>query len=244
MIDILKILLEEKEMGYKGGLYHETQIKLAYNSNKIEGGSLTEEQTRFMYETSSILVLASPENGDSIKTDDIVEMNNHFFLFNKMLETANLDLSHELIKEYHLILKRGTSDERKSWFAVGDYKKIPNTVGTSETSKPENVKADIQELFNGYNKNNNIDLNKIIDFHVKFERIHPFQDGNGRVGRIIMFRECLKNNITPFIIQDKNKIFYYRGIQEYPREKNFLRETCLHEQDVYAERVKYLTRGR
>ena len=238
MIDILKILLEEKDMNYKGGLYHETQIRLAYNSNKIEGSNLTEEQTRFMYETSSIL----SENGDYIRTDDIVEMNNHFFLFNKMLDTVNQDLSHEIIKQYHYILKRGTSDERKNWFAVGDYKGIPNTVGTTETSKPENVASDMQKLLDNYYKNNNIDLNKIIDFHVKFEKIHPFQDGNGRVGRIIMFRECLKYNVTPFIIQDKNKIFYYRGLQEYSRQNSFLRETCMHEQDVYAERVKYFTR--
>jgi len=240
MIDILKILLEEKNMNYKGGLYHETQIKLAYNSNRIEGSNLSEEQTRFMYETSSVL----PENGDCIKTDDIVEMNNHFFLFNKMLDYANQKLSHEIIKEYHCLLKRGTSDERKDWFAVGDYKKVPNVVGGIETSLPENVESDMQDLFDEYYKNKNFDLNKIIDFHVKFERIHPFQDGNGRVGRIIMFGECLKNNIMPFIIQDKNKAFYYRGLQEYPRERGFLRDTCLHEQDVYEERVKYFYRGR
>ena len=239
MIDILKLLLEEKEMNYKGGLYHETQIRLAYNSNKIEGSSITEEQTRFMYETSSIF----PENGDSIKTNDIVEMNNHFFLFNKMLDTVNINLTHEIIKEYHFILKRGTSDERKDWFAVGDYKKLPNTVGVTETSEPENVTEDMQKLFDGYYKTNECDIKKIIDFHVKFEKIHPFQDGNGRIGRLIMFKECLKNNIAPFIIQDKNKAFYYRGLQEYTREKNFLRETCLHEQDVYVERVKYFTRG-
>jgi len=241
MADILKLLLEEKDMNYKGGLYHETQVRLAYNSNKIEGSSLTEEQTRFMYETSSIIAL--PENGDCIRTDDIVEMNNHFFLFNKMLDTANQNLSHEIIKEYHYILKRGTSDERKDWFAVGDYKKIPNSIGTTETSKPENVKSDIKKLLDDYYKNDDFNLYKIIDFHVKFEKIHPFQDGNGRVGRIIMFKECLKNNIMPFIIQDKNKIFYYRGLQEYSREKGFLRETCAHEQDVYEARVKYFARG-
>ena len=240
MIDILKILLEEKSMNYKSGLYHETQIKLAYNSNKIEGSNLTEEQTRFMYETSSLL----PENGDRIKTDDIVEMNNHFLLFNKMLDMANQNLSHKIIKEYHYLLKRGTSDERIDWFAVGGYKKVPNVVGGIETSLPENVEPDMQNLLDGYYKNKRFDLNKIIDFYVKFEKIHPFQDGNGRVGRIIMFGECLKNNIMPFIIQDKNKAFYYRGLQEYSRERGFLRETCLHEQDVYAERVKYFTKGR
>jgi len=238
--DILKLLLEEKAMNYKGGLYHETQIKFAYNSNKIEGGSLTEEQTRFIYETSSII----SESENCIKTDDIIEMNNHFFLFNKILDTVNQDLSQELIKEYHYLLKRGTSDERKEWFAVGDYKRVPNTVGMVETSKPENVASDMQKLLDEYNKNDSVNIEKIIDFHVKFERIHPFQDGNGRVGRIIMFRECLKNNITPFIIQDKNKVFYYRGLREYPHERGFLRETCLHEQDVYAERVEYFTRGR
>jgi len=240
MIDILKLLLEEKNMNYKGGLYHETQIKLAYNSNRIEGSQLTEDQTRYMYETSSVL----PENGDCIKTDDIVEMNNHFFLFNKMLDMASQKLSHEIIKEYHYLLKRGTSDERKEWFAVGEYKKIPNIVGGIETSLPENVESDMQDLLDEYYKNENFDLNKIIDFHVKFEKIHPFQDGNGRVGRIILFGECLKNNIMPFIIQDKNKAFYYRGLQEYPRDRGFLRDTCLHEQDVYEKRVKYFYRGR
>ena len=240
MVDVLNILREEKEMGYKGGLYHETQIRLAYNSNKIEGSSLTEEQTRFMYETSSLF----PDNGDIIKTDDIIETNNHFFLFNKMLDTAEQNLSHEMMKEYHLILKRGTSDERRNWFAVGDYKKMQNTVGLTETSKPEDVVADMQKLLDGYYRNDSADLGKIIDFHVKFEKIHPFQDGNGRIGRIIMFKECLKNNITPFIIQDKNKAFYYRGLQQYSREKGFLRETCLHEQDVYAKRVEYYTKGR
>jgi len=238
MVDVLNILREEKEMGYKGGLYHETQIRLAYNSNKIEGSSLTEEQTRFMYETSSLF----PDNGDIIKTDDIIETNNHFFLFNKMLDTAEQNLSHEMMKEYHLILKRGTSDERRNWFAVGDYKKMQNTVGLTETSKPEDVVADMQKLLDGYYRNDSADLGKIIDFHVKFEKIHPFQDGNGRIGRIIMFKECLKNNITPFIIQDKNKAFYYRGLQQYSREKGFLRETCLHEQDVYAKRVEYFAR--
>ncbi|MCL2772477.1 MAG: Fic family protein [Oscillospiraceae bacterium] len=240
MADILKLLLEEKSMNYNGGLYHETQIKLAYNSNRIEGSSLTEEQTRFMYETSSVL----PETGSCIKTDDIIEMNNHFFLFNKMLDTVNRELSQDLIKEYHYILKRGTSDERKEWFAVGDYKKVPNTAGMIETSAPENVETDIRKLLEDYHKSDFTDINRIIDFHVKFEKIHPYQDGNGRIGRIIMFRECLKNNITPFIIQDKNKAFYYRGLQEYLRERGFLLETCLHEQDVYAERVKYFTRGR
>jgi Fic family protein len=240
MIDILKLLLEEKNMNYKGGLYHETQIKLAYNSNRIEGSQLTEDQTRFIYETSSVL----PENGDCIKIDDIIEMNNHFFLFNKMLDCANQKLSHEIIKEYHYLLKRGTSDERKEWFAVGDYKKLPNVVGGLETSLPENVESDMQDLFDEYYINDNFDLNKVIDFHVKFERIHLFQDSNGRVGRIILFGECLKNNIMPFIIQDKNKAFYYRGLQEYSRERGFLRDTCLYEQDVYAERVKYFTKGR
>ena len=164
MIDILKLLNEEKDMNYKGGLYHETQIKLAYNSNRIEGSGLTEEQTRFMYETSSVF----PESKDCIKTDDIVEMNNHFFLFNKMLDTANEDLSEHIIKEYHYILKRGTSDERREWFAVGDYKKVPNTVGTVETSAPENVESDMRKLLGNYYKNTHKDLNQIIDFHVRF----------------------------------------------------------------------------
>ena len=242
MIDILKILLEEKQMAYKGGLYHETQIRLAYNSNRIEGSSLSEEQTRFIYETSSIV--AMPESGECIKTDDIIETNNHFFLFDKMLETIDCELSHDMIKKYHYMLKRGTSDERREWFAVGDYKKLPNTIGTTETSRPENVSADMQKLLDEYHRSDGANLNKIIDFHVKFERIHPFQDGNGRIGRVIMFRECLKNNVTPFIIQDKNKAFYYSGLQEYSREKGFLRETCAHEQEIYELRAKYFSKGR
>ena len=237
--NILDKLLEERDMDYKGGLYHETQIRLAYNSNRIEGSSLSEEQTRFMYETGSIF----GNQEKAIRTDDIVEMNNHFFLFNRMLDTAKTHLSEDLIKEYHLILKRGTSDERKSWFNVGKYKKLANSIGNIETSPPETVQSHMEELLFRYNALEVKKLDDLIEFHYKFETIHPFQDGNGRVGRIILFKECLANRIMPFIIQEKNKSYYYRGLTEYKREKGYLFSTCSHEQIEYQMRVEYFYPG-
>jgi len=232
---VLGWLREEKEMNYKGGLYHETQIRLAYNSNRIEGSGLTEDQTRLMYETGSIFA----DGGTVIRTDDIMEMSNHFFLFNRMLDSANELLTEELIKEYHRILKRGTSDEQKAWFSVGEYKKLANAVGNTGTSLPEEVHSHMTGLLNRYNALKEKNLNDLVDFHYRFEVIHPFQDGNGRVGRIIMFKECLANEITPFIIQDKNKAYYYRGLMEYKREKGYLLGTCSHEQNEYRKRMEY-----
>ena len=205
-IDILECLKEQKEMGLKGNLYHNTQVIFAYNTNHIEGSKLTEDQTRYIFETNTILF----EGQTVASVDDILETANHFKLVDYMLDVAEEKLTEEMIKEFHKILKEGTSDSRKEWFNVGEYKKLAN----------EAVK-------------------EIIEFHFRFERIHPFQDGNGRVGRIIAFKECLKNNIVPFIILDKDKLFYYRGLKEYKNEKGFLIDTCLNAQDQYINMVEY-----
>ena len=234
---LLRKLLDEREMNYKGGLYHETQIRMAYNSNRIEGSGLSEDQTRFMYETGSIFA----DQDTAIKCDDILEMSNHFALFNRMLETAGQKLTEELIKEYHLILKRGTSDEQKSWFNVGEYKQLANVIGYTETAPPEKVREQMAELLSRYNALDSKGLSDIVDFHYRFEIIHPFQDGNGRVGRIIMFKECLANDITPFIILDINKAYYYRGLNEYKREKGYLIGTCAHEQIEYQKRIEFFS---
>ncbi|MFV0393101.1 MAG: Fic family protein [Coprobacillaceae bacterium] len=222
LADILK---EQQKMKLKGNIYHKTQISIAYNSNRIEGSQLSEEQTRYIYETRTIDGVAN--------VDDIIETNNHFRLFNYMLETCEYDLTEEIIKEYHNILKSGTKDSNISWFNVGEYKQLENQVGNTTTSKPENVKENMIELLEYYNSIVNITVDDIIDFHWKFETIHPFQDGNGRVGRIIMFKECLKNNIMPFIIFDEYKMYYYRGLAEYDSEPGYLRDTCLSGQDTY-----------
>lgn len=235
-MNILPVLREQKEMGLKGNLYHITQINFAYNTNHIEGSTLTEEQTRAIYETNTFLV----EEADTVtKVDDIIETTNHFKLVDYMLEVANKPLTETMIKEFHKILKTGTSDERKTWFKVGEYKSLPNEVGGNETSKPENVEMDMKKLLTWYNSLEEITIENIIKFHSNFEKIHPFQDGNGRVGRIIMFKECLKNNIVPFIILDKEKLFYYRGLNEYQHggEKGYLIDTCLNAQDQYQKLI-------
>lgn len=227
---VLEQLLEEKNMQYKGGLYWLTQVKLAYNSNRIEGSRLSEEQTRYMFETKTLL----PSSDEAVPVDDIIETQNHFELFNYMLSVVNQPLTEEMIKEFHKILKSGTSDSRLKWFAVGDYKTQENIVGDIETSSPQNVSKDMAKLLSAYNQKSDISIDDIIDFHFRFESIHPFQDGNGRVGRMIMFKECLKNNIMPFIIEDIKKAFYYRGLSEYKREQGYLKDTCLDAQDRYA----------
>lgn len=235
-MNILNILREQKNMSLKGNLYHITQINFAYNTNHIEGSTLTEEQTRYIYETNTLVL----ENGDnSTNVDDIIEMSNHFKLVDYMLDIADKTLSEEMIKEFHKILKTGTSDERKSWFNVGEYKALANEVGGNETSKPEAVEKDMKKLLSWYNNLENVTFEDIIKFHSEFEKIHPFQDGNGRVGRIIMFKECLKNNIIPFIILDKDKLFYYRGLKEYQNggEKGYLTDTCLNAQDQYQKLI-------
>ncbi len=222
-------------MGLRGGLYHLTQIKLAYNSNRIEGSQLSEDQTRYIYETNTISV----EPNDTASVDDIVETINHFSCFDYMLAHADKKLTEKMIKEYHHLLKRNTSDERKEWFRVGQYKARPNMVGDNETTPPAKVASEIQRLLTDYHIKDKITFDDMVDFHYQFEKIHPFQDGNGRVGRIIMFKECLKNNIMPFIIDHKHKLFYYRGLKEYQLEKGFLIDTCLSSQDRYGEMVSY-----
>lgn len=235
-MNLLKELQEEKSIGLKGGLYHKTQIKLAYNTNRIEGSKLSEEQTRYIYETNTIFV----ENGDtSVNVDDIIETVNHFSCFDYMLDIANETLSEEIIKKFHYLLKINTSDSKKPWFNVGNYKSRPNIVGGIETSLPKNVPSDMKKLLDSYIKKTNIAVEDIIDFHFHFERIHPFQDGNGRVGRLIIFKECLTHNIIPFIIEDDHKFFYYRGLTEYPAIKEYLIDTCLSAQDNYTQMVNY-----
>ena len=235
---LLDILQEEKSSGYSGGIYHKTQIELTYNSNHIEGSSLTHEQTRYIFETNTIGV----ETG-SINVDDVIETANHFRLVSLIIDNAKSVLTEEFIKELHLILKNGTSDSRKDLFAVGDYKKLPNEVGGMNTALPEEVSDNMKELLNKYNAKEEISIEDILDFHVKFEKIHPFQDGNGRVGRLIMFKECLKYNIVPFIIEDDLKMFYYRGLAEWETEKGYLRDTCLTAQDRYKAYLDYFRIG-
>ncbi len=233
---LLSVLREEMQMNLKGGIYHLTQIKLAYNSNHMEGSKLSEDQTRYIYETNTIGVT---NEKDIINIDDIIETINHFEAFRYMLNVAENDLSEAIIKEFHRILKDGTSDSRKEWFAVGDYKKKPNTVGERKTSAPKDVQHDIQILLNNYESIKVKTVEDIIAFHYQFERIHPFQDGNGRVGRLIMFKECLKNGITPIVIENQYKMFYYRGLKEFETEKGFLVDTCLNGQDMYQKLIDY-----
>ena len=233
---LLEILRDEKSSALKGGLYHQTQIKLAYNTNRIEGSKLSEEQTRYIYETNTIFL----DNGESTaNVDDIVETVTHFSCFDYMLDIADEPLSETQIKEFHRILKTNTSDAKKSWFRVGDYKLKPNIVGGIETSLPQDVSHDMKQLIENYNSKQPISLDDIIDFHFRFERIHPFQDGNGRVGRLILFKECLSHHIVPFIIEDESKFFYYRGLSEYPKVKGFLVDTCLSAQDKYSTLINY-----
>ena len=231
---LLDILQEEKTSGYAGGIYHKTQIELTYNSNHIEGSSLTHEQTRYIFETNTIGV----EYG-SLNVDDVIETANHFRIVSLIIDNAKSTLTQEFIKKLHLLLKNGTSDSRKDWFAVGDYKKLPNEVGGMNTTLPEEVPKKMKELLDEYDAKEEKSLDDILDFHVKFEKIHPFQDGNGRVGRLIMFKECLKYNIIPFIIEDDLKMFYYRGLAEWETEKGYLRDICLTAQDRYKTYLDY-----
>lgn len=228
-------LREEKEMKLKGGLYHQTQVRLAYNSNHMEGSRLTEDQTRSIYETQTIGITEGHE-----KIDDIIETVNHFRCFDYMLSVADKDLSEEIIKQIHFMLKTGTTDSQKEWFAVGDYKKRPNMIGSLiETTHPSKVASEIRKLLKDYRENHNITFEDIVDFHYRFEKIHPFQDGNGRVGRLIMFKECLKYNIVPFIIEDRSQEYYKRGLNEYLTEKGYLVETCRAAQDTYKKLLEY-----
>lgn len=235
-INVLATLREQKEMGLKGNLYHNTQIIFAYNTNHIEGSTLTEDQTRCIFETNTILF-----EGDTIaKVDDILETSNHFQLVDYMLDVADKKLNEKMIKEFHKILKNGTSDSRVEWFNVGEYKQRANKIGSGiSTTLPSNVEKEMAKLMEWYNSIKEITIKEIIEFHYRFEKIHPFQDGNGRVGRIIMFKECLKNSIIPFIILDKDKLFYYRGLKEYKNENGYLIDTCLNAQDQYKNMIEY-----
>jgi len=231
---LLSILQEEKKSKYSGGIYHKTQIDLTYNSNHMEGSRLTYDQTRYIFETNTISV----EN-ETLNVDDVIETANHFRCIDMIIDNAKSALSEKFIKELHLILKSGTSDSRLEWFSVGDYKKRPNEVGGMDTALPEEVADKMKALLTEYNGKEEKTFEDILDFHVKFERIHPFQDGNGRVGRLIMFKECLKYNIVPFIIEDNLKMFYYRGLKEWNNEKGYLTDTCLTAQDKYKAYLDY-----
>lgn len=231
---LLSILQEEKRTKYAGGIYHKTQIDLTYNSNHIEGNRLTHDQTRYIFETNTIGV----EN-EVLNVDDVIETSNHFRCIDLIIDHAASTLSEHFIKELHHILKSGTSDSRKDWFAVGEYKRLPNEVGGMQTALPEKVADKMKALLSDYNAVPKKTLDNILDFHVRFERIHPFQDGNGRVGRLIMFKECLKYNIVPFIIEENLKLFYYRGLKEWYNEKGYLTDTCLTAQDKYKAYLDY-----
>ncbi len=231
---LLSILQEEKRTKYAGGIYHKTQIDLTYNSNHIEGSRLTHDQTRYIFETNTIGV----EN-EVLNVDDVIETSNHFRCIDLIIDHAASTLSEHFIKKLHHILKTGTSDSRKDWFAVGEYKRLPNEVGGMQTSLPEEVADRMKALLSDYNAVPKKTLDDILDFHVRFERIHPFQDGNGRVGRLIMFKECLKYNIVPFIIEENLKLFYYRGLKEWYNEKGYLTDTCLIAQDKYKAYLDY-----
>lgn len=229
-----KELIEQKKSKFKGNIYHFSQVNFAYNSNKIEGGKLTEDETEEIFETNSFI----PKIDDSIKIDDLIEMKNHFRLFDYTLEIINEELSKDIMINMNKILKKNTTDEENPRYNVGGFKVVPNKIGLINivnTSKPEDVEKDINDLLKWYKNIKNITLEDIIEFHVRFERIHPFGDGNGRVGRMIMFKECLKNNIVPFIILDKDKSFYMRGLKKYNNDKMYLIDTIKNEQDIYKE---------
>ncbi|MDY6367093.1 MAG: Fic family protein [Clostridia bacterium] len=229
---ILQDLREEKNAKISGGLYHETQIRLTYNSNRIEGSKLSEDQTRLIFETNTVGV------EDGVPVDDIIETANHFRAIDYVIDCAEEPLSEDIIKSIHKILKTGTKDSYLTWFNVGDYKQRANVVGGEETTSPSNVANEIKKLLAEYNKKE-VTIDDIIEFHYNFERIHPFQDGNGRVGRLICFKECLRFNIVPFIIEDSKKAFYYRGLKEWKNEKGYLIDTCLDGQDTYKKLIEY-----
>ncbi|WP_455951521.1 Fic family protein [Eubacterium sp.] len=231
---ILERLKLEKESKMPGGIYHKIQIELTYNSNHIEGSRLTHDQTRHIYETNTIGVKDSV-----INVDDIVETANHFRCIDYIIDMVNYPISESMIKQLHSLLKAGTSDSRKAWFAVGDYKKLENEVGGIKTTKPKDVEKEMRNLLKKYNCKKSKSFEEIIEFHYMFERIHPFQDGNGRVGRLIMFKECLKNNIVPFIIDESLKEFYYRGLNEWKNERGYLLDTCLTAQDRFKLIMDY-----
>lgn len=234
VMPLLAVLREQKDAKLNGGIYHRTQIDLTYNSNHIEGSRLTHDQTRYIFETNTIGI-----EGESVRVDDIIETTNHFRCIDIIIDRADERLTESLIKELHAVLKAGTSDSRRDWFAVGDYKRLPNEVGGNDTTAPEDVKQEMRALLAEYNAIKQKSFDDILDLHQRFEAIHPFQDGNGRVGRLIMFKECLANGIVPFIITDDLKMFYYRGLQQWPHIKEYLRDTCLTAQDNYKALLDY-----
>lgn len=231
---ILQLLRDERDIQLPGGLYHELQIRMTYNSNHIEGSRLSEDQTRLIFETNTVDI------GDGIPVDDILETVHHFRAIDYCIDVAEEKLSEDIIKHLHYIIKHDTKDSTLSWFAVGDYKKRANVVGGRETTKPAEVSKHMKELLESYNAKENITIEDIIELHAEFEYIHPFQDGNGRVGRLVILKECLKNNIIPFIIEDRKKGFYYRGLSEWKNEKGWLIDTCLDGQDTFIRLLDML----
>ncbi len=229
---LLELLKEEKKLGIKGGIYHRVQVDLTYNSNHMEGSRLTHDQTRFIYETNTV-------GGENVNVDDVVETANHFRCIDLILENVNYPLSERLIKQLHLTLKNGTRDSQKEWFRVGEYKKLPNEVGGLPTTLPENVGREIRNLLTDYSNRSEVGLEDILEFHYRFEKIHPFQNGNGRVGRLILFKECLRHNIVPFIIDDSLKLYYYRGLAQWEQERDYLTDTCLTAQDRFKKVLDY-----
>ena len=231
---LLDILVEEKNAKLHGGIYHKVQIELTYNSNHIEGSRLTHDQTRYIYETNTIGV-----TDQTVRVDDVIETANHFRCIDYIIEKANTNITEPLMKQLHFILKNGTSDSRLDWFAVGEYKRLPNEVGGQETTPPELVASEIRNLLIWYNSIEVKTFKDILEFHYRFECIHPFQDGNGRVGRLLLFKECLKHNIVPFVIDEQLKLYYYRGLKEWKREPGFLTDTCYAAQDKFKAWLDY-----
>ena len=233
-LPLLSVLREQKQLRLTGSIYHRTQIDLTYNSNHMEGSRLTHDQTRYIFETNTIGITA-----ESVNVDDVIETSNHFRCIDLIIDRAEENLTEAFIKELHQVLKSGTSDSRRDWFAVGEYKRLPNEVGGSETTPPEEVHREMQALLKEYNAKSDKTFEDVLDLHHRFECIHPFQDGNGRVGRLLMFKECLANGHVPFIITDDLKMFYYRGLQHWPHIKGYLMDTCLTAQDHYKELLNY-----
>ena len=233
-ITLLEVISTEKKAKLSGGIYHKVQIELTYNSNHIEGSRLTHDQTRYIFETNTIGI-----DGGLIKVDDIVETANHFKCIDLIIENAKKPITETFIKELHRTLKNGTSDARQDWFFVGDYKRLPNTVGDMTTVQPEKVDQKMKELLFEYNTKKEKTFDELLDFHYKFECIHPFQDGNGSIGRLLLFKECLKYNIVPFIIDEELKLYYYRGLKEWKSERGYLRDTCLMAQDKFKLYLDY-----
>ena len=231
---LLEVLKAEKAAKLHCGIYHKIQIDLTYNSNHIEGSRLTHDQTRYIFETNTINASVGP-----VKVDDVVETANHFKCIDMVIDNANYAPSEAFIKLLHAVLKNGTSDSRLDWFAVGDYKRLPSEVGGMDTTAPENIGAEMKKLLAEYNAIEGKTFDDLLDFHYRLERIHPFQDGNGRVGRLLLFKECLRNNIVPFIIEDDIKMFYYRGLKEWQNERGYLRDTCLAAQDKFKRYLEY-----